>query len=84
MVARNTAAAPHIDCAPTLVDMKSLSALADSAADWVPTNRGKEARAKRTETARSPAVPRSIGRSSLTADRRRVEAQICRAAGLRS
>jgi hypothetical protein len=37
----------------TLVDTQSLSALAESAADWVPSERGKEARAKRTETARS-------------------------------
>jgi hypothetical protein len=37
----------------TLVDTPSLIALAESAADWVPSERGKEARAKRTETALS-------------------------------
>jgi hypothetical protein len=37
----------------TLVDAPSLSALADSATDWKSTDRGKEARAKRAETARS-------------------------------
>jgi hypothetical protein len=37
----------------TLVDTKSLIALIDTASDWVPKNRGAEARAKRKEIARS-------------------------------
>ena len=37
----------------TLVDTKSLVALADSAADWAPQSRGKEARAKRKSIERS-------------------------------
>jgi hypothetical protein len=41
----------------TLADTKSVIALADSATDWKPTNRGKEARAKRSEAARSAWAP---------------------------
>lgn len=37
----------------TLVDTKSLIALMDDAENWTPTKRGKEARAKRAEIARS-------------------------------
>lgn len=37
----------------TLVDTTSLIALADSAQDWTPKDLGKEARAKRTEIART-------------------------------
>jgi hypothetical protein len=37
----------------TLVDTKSLIALIETAADWVPKNRGSEARAKRKEIARA-------------------------------
>lgn len=37
----------------TLVDTKSLVALTDSAADWAPQSRGKEARAKRKSIERS-------------------------------
>lgn len=37
----------------TLVDTKSLIALIEDAADWSPTNRGAEARAKRCEIARA-------------------------------
>ena len=37
----------------TLVDTKSLIALADGAQDWTPKDLGKEARAKRAEVART-------------------------------
>jgi len=36
----------------TLVDTQSLIALAESASDWTPKDRGKEARARRAEIAR--------------------------------
>lgn len=37
----------------TLVETKSLIALVDSAEEWAPSDRGKEARAKRKELARA-------------------------------
>lgn len=41
----------------TLVDTKSFIALIDSANDWTPRDRGREARAKRSEIARAALRP---------------------------